>query len=153
MGLVQRGASGAAGAGAKPFDYDKAIQPDRERPEPQPGAILRVTIDTDHWLSAGQDSETQMMIEGSRVFAPIKLNSGRNVGIYGKKDALIASGLIWPEGQDLLVQKAVRHASAVRTGRRDCVCRRPELPRVHGSEHAALHERRPARSRSLTDGE
>ncbi len=98
------GGSGGAG-GAKPFDYDKAIQPDRERPEPQPGAILRVTIDTDHWLSAGQDAETQIMIEGSRVFAPIKLNSGRNVGIYGKKDALIASGLIWPEGQDLLVQK------------------------------------------------
>ena len=35
-------------------DYDKAIQPDRERPDAQPGAILRVTLDTDHWLSAGQ---------------------------------------------------------------------------------------------------
>jgi hypothetical protein len=103
------GSARPAGSGdpAKPttFDYDKAIQPDRERPEPQPGAILRVTIDTDHWLSAGQDNEAQIMIEGSRVFAPIKLNSGRNVGIYGKKDSLIASGLIWPEGQDLLVQK------------------------------------------------
>ncbi len=100
------GSSASGGSpGAKPFDYDKAIQPDRERPEPQPGALLRVTIDTDHWLSAGQDSETQILIEGSRVFAPIKLNSGRNVGIYGKKESLIASGLIWPEGQDLLVQK------------------------------------------------
>jgi hypothetical protein len=101
------GTGGTGGAGAKPtpFDFDKAIQPERERPEPQPGALLRVTIDTDHWLSAGQDNETQVMIEGSRVFAPIKLNSGRNVGIYGKKENLIASGLIWPEGQDLLVQK------------------------------------------------
>jgi hypothetical protein len=100
------GASGASGAAdAKPFDYDKAIQPDRERPEPQPGAILRVTIDTEHWLSAGQDNEAQVMIEGSRVFAPLKLNNGRNVGVYGKKESLIASGLIWPEGQDLLVQK------------------------------------------------
>jgi hypothetical protein len=95
----------AAAETTKPFEYDKAIQPDRERPEPQPGAILRVTIDTDHWLSAGQDSEMQVMIEGSRVFAPLKLNNGRNVGIYGKKESLIASGLIWPEGQDLLVQK------------------------------------------------
>ena len=88
------------------FDYDKAIQPDRERPAAQPGAILRVTLDTDHWLTAGNDGETQVMIEGARVFAPIKLNSGRNVGIYGNKDELIASGLIWPEAQDLLVQKA-----------------------------------------------
>jgi len=97
--------AGATSETAKPFDYDKAIQPDRERPEPQPGAILRVAIDTSHWMSAGHDNETQVMIEGSRVFAPIKLNSGRNVGVYGKKETLIASGLIWPEGQDLLVQK------------------------------------------------
>jgi hypothetical protein len=27
------------------------------------------------------------------------------VGVYGEKESLIASGLIWPEGQDLLVQK------------------------------------------------
>jgi hypothetical protein len=104
------GAQGAQGAqGAKPgepFDYDKAIQPDRERPASQPGAILRVNIDTNHWLSAGQDAETQVMIEGNRVFAPIKLNSGRNVGVYATKDKLIASGLIWPDAQDILVQKA-----------------------------------------------
>ncbi len=104
------GATGATGAsGAKPgeaFDYDKAIQPDRERPASQPGAILRVTLDTNHWLTAGSDAETQVLIEGNRVFAPLKLNSGRNVGIYGTKDQLIASGLIWPEAQDILVQKA-----------------------------------------------
>lgn len=104
------GATGATGAsGAKPgeaFDYDKAIQPDRERPASQPGAILRVTLDTNHWLTAGSDAETQVLIEGNRVFAPLKLNSGRNVGIYGTKDKLIASGLIWPEAQDILVQKA-----------------------------------------------
>jgi hypothetical protein len=90
----------------EPFDYDKAIQPERERPASQPGAILRATIDTNHWLSAGQDAETQVMIEGNRVFAPIKLNSGRNVGVYATKDKLIASGLIWPDAQDILVQKA-----------------------------------------------
>jgi len=108
------GAGGAGGAGAaaaapKPgeaFDYDKAIQPDRERPASQPGAILRVTLDTNHWLTAGSDGETQVMIEGNRVFAPLKLNNGRNVGIYATKDKLIASGLIWPEAQDILVQKS-----------------------------------------------
>jgi hypothetical protein len=88
------------------FDYDKAIQPDRERPASQPGAILRVTLDTNHWLTAGHDAETQAMIEGNRVFAPIKLNSGRNVGVYTAKDKLIASGLIWPDAQDILVQKS-----------------------------------------------
>jgi hypothetical protein len=104
------GSTGGAGnsAAAKPgeYDYDKAIQPDRERPASQPGAILRVTLDTNHWLTAGSDGETQVMIEGNRVFAPLKLNSGRNVGVYAAKDKLIASGLIWPDAQDILVQKA-----------------------------------------------
>jgi hypothetical protein len=95
----------AAAPASGGFDYDRAIQPDRERPASQPGAILRVTLDTDHWLSAGHDAESAAMIEGQRVFAPVKLNAGRNVGIYGTKDRLIASGLIWPEAQDLLVQK------------------------------------------------
>jgi hypothetical protein len=85
--------------------FDKAIQPDRERPDAQPGALLRATVDTDHWLSAGSDSETQVVIEGARVFAPIKLNAGRNVVYYAPKTSLVASGLIWPEGQDLLVRK------------------------------------------------
>lgn len=102
------GSGGGNNAAPKPgeFDYDKAIQPDRERPASQPGAILNVTLDTNHWLSAGNDGQTQVMIEGNRVFAPIKLNSGRNVGVYGTKDKLIASGLIWPDAQDILVQKA-----------------------------------------------
>lgn len=94
-----------AGASAT-ADFDKAIQPDRERPDAQPGALLRATVDTDHWLSAGHDGETQVVIEGSRVFAPIKLNAGRNVVYYAAKEQLVASGLIWPEGQDLLVRKA-----------------------------------------------
>ncbi len=104
--------SGGGGGGnnnaPKPgeFDYDKAIQPDRERPASQPGAILNVTLDTNHWLTAGNDGQTQVMIEGNRVFAPLKLNSGRNVGVYATKDKLIASGLIWPDAQDILVQKA-----------------------------------------------
>jgi hypothetical protein len=86
--------------------YDKAIQPERERPDAQPGALLRATVDTDHWLSAGSDDETQVVIEGARVFAPIRLNAGRNVVYYARKESLVASGLVWPEGQDLLVRKS-----------------------------------------------
>jgi len=97
---------GSGGGDGSAFDYDAAIQPDRESPASQPGAILHVTLETDHWLTAGHDAATQIMIEGSRVFAPIKLNNGRNVGIYGTRENLVASGLVWPEGQDLLVQKA-----------------------------------------------
>jgi hypothetical protein len=91
---------------AKPFDLEKAIQPDRERPEPTPGALLRVTLDAEHWLSAGTDGEIQVVVEGQRVFRPITLDKGRNVGVYQVKDKLVAGGLAWPEAQELLAQKA-----------------------------------------------
>ncbi len=91
---------------SKPFDYDKAIQPERERPETLAGAVLRVKLDQNHWLSAGLDGEIQAVVEGSRVFAPIKLDAGRNVGVYESGDRLVAAGLVWKEAQPLLAQRS-----------------------------------------------
>jgi hypothetical protein len=97
---------GANAAPPPPFDYNKSIQPERERPENTPGAILRVTADQEHWLSAGQDGELQVLLEGQRIFTPIRLDRGRNVGVYAAKDKLVASGLVWDEARDQLAQKA-----------------------------------------------
>ncbi len=105
------GGSGGGGSGAKPdtskpFDYDKAIQPERERPENLAGAMLRVRLDRNHWLTAGLDAEITAVIEGARVFAPLKLDAGRNVGLYATEDRLVAAGLVWKEAQPLLSQRA-----------------------------------------------
>ena len=98
---------GSANAASPPaFDYNKSIQPERERPENTPGAILRVTTDQEHWLSSGQDGELQVLLEGQRIFTPIRLDRGRNVGVYAAKDKLVASGLVWDEARDQLAQKA-----------------------------------------------
>jgi hypothetical protein len=87
-------------------DFEKSIQPERERPETTPGAMLRVTLDGEHWLSAGLDAEITGLVEGNRVFAPIRLDKGRNVGVYTKKDRLVAGGLAWESAQALLAEKA-----------------------------------------------
>ena len=98
--------SGTGGNSTPPaFDYAKSIQPERERPENTPGAIVRVTMDMEHWLSAGQDGELQVMLEGQRIFTPIRLDKGRNVGVYAAKDRLVASGLMWDEARDQIAQK------------------------------------------------
>jgi hypothetical protein len=108
----QGGQSGqGAGGGSKPdpskpFDYDKAIQPERERPESLAGAMLRVKLDRNHWLTAGLDDEIQVIYEGARVFAPVKLDAGRNVGTYVDGERLVAAGLVWKEAQPLLAQRA-----------------------------------------------
>ncbi len=106
------GAGGAGGASAKseagraPATLTQAILPAREQPELTPGAILRVQLDADHWLSAGADGEIQALVESTRVFTPIRLDKGRNVGIYAMKDRVLASGLMWDAAMEQLPQKA-----------------------------------------------
>ncbi len=90
----------------KPFDYDKAVLPDREAPENTPGAYLRMNLDPDHWLAAGTDFEMGVLVESRRIFTPITLDKGMNVGVYAKKDKLRMSGLVWDEAQTALAQKA-----------------------------------------------
>jgi hypothetical protein len=111
------GAGGTAAAAApQAFDYEKSIQPERERPENTPGALLRVVIDEEHWLSSGQDGEMQVLVEGQRVFTPIRLDRGRNVGAYTARDRLVGSGLVWDEARDQLARKAYLMYQAVGQG-------------------------------------
>ncbi len=90
----------------KPFDLEQAIQPDREPPDSTPGAIMRVVLDMEHWLSAGLDGEIQAIVEGQRIFTPIKLDKGRNVGVYAPKDRLVAAGFTWDNPKAQMPQKA-----------------------------------------------
>ena len=90
----------------QPFDLEQAIQPEREPPDAVPGALLRVAMDREHWLSAGVDEEIQAVVEGQRIFTPIKLDKGRNVGVYAAKDRLVAAGFIWDNPREQIPQKA-----------------------------------------------
>src|SRR5690606_33332220 len=90
----------------EPFDYEQAIQPERERPDNTPGAILRVVLDREHWLTSGTDGEIQAIVDGRRVFTPLKLDKGTNVGAYAGRDRLVVGGLAWEEAQTQLARKA-----------------------------------------------
>jgi hypothetical protein len=123
--LLQRDGS-AAGGGAsdskappkidiEKFDYNEAIKVETGSPDSTAGAILRVRLDKEHWLSAGLDDEIQVVMEGSRMFMPLKINEGTNVGVYAAKDRVVAAGFMWPEAQALVQQKA--YLMHVRVGR------------------------------------
>jgi hypothetical protein len=89
----------------QPIQLDKAIEPERERPSVTSGALLRVTLDLEHWLSAGTDGQVQAMVEGQRVFTPLRLDKGRNVGTFAAQD-VVASGLVWDDVKMQLANKA-----------------------------------------------
>ena len=89
-----------------PTAYLEAITPERESPRSTPGAIARVILDPEHWLSAGSDGEIGALVEGSRVFSPIKLDRGTNVGRYAGTEDLVLSGVIWDDARAQLANKA-----------------------------------------------
>lgn len=93
-------------APAPPFDLERAIQPEKERPEAVPGALLRVELDREHWLAAGTDGEVQAVVDGRRVFTPLRLDEGRNVGLYADADRIVGGGHVWDDDRALLARKA-----------------------------------------------
>ncbi len=90
----------------QPIEYLDAISPEDESPEGVPGAILRTVLDTEHWLAAGTDGEIGVLVEGSRVFRPITLDDGTNVGRYADLDDLVLGGIVWEESRPQLANKA-----------------------------------------------
>jgi hypothetical protein len=46
------------------------------------------------------------MVEGSRIFSPITLDEGTNVGRYAEEDDLVLSGIVWEDARPQLASKA-----------------------------------------------
>jgi hypothetical protein len=90
----------------QPIEYLDEIAPADEAPESVPGAIVQAVLDTDHWLAAGTDGEIGVLVEGNRVFRPLTLDDGANVGRYAELDDLVLSGVVWEEARPQLASKA-----------------------------------------------
>jgi len=90
----------------RPYRYETAILPEKELPGETPGAILRVRLDPEHWLAAGYDGGTNVVVGSRNVFTPIKLDRGVNVAVYEARDKLLLSGFSWDDKLDQLAQKA-----------------------------------------------
>ncbi len=89
----------------QPIDFLQAIAPSDEAPEQTPGAIVRGTLDTGHWLASGTDGEIGVLVEGTRIFAPITLDRGTNVGRYAGVDDLVMGGIVWEDAKPQLANK------------------------------------------------
>ncbi len=94
-----------SGTPDQPIEYLDAIVPPDEAPASVPGAILRVLLDDEHWLASGTDGEIGVLVDGSRVFRPVTLDDGTNVGRYADEDDLVLSGIVWDESRPQLANK------------------------------------------------
>jgi Zinc carboxypeptidase len=84
-------------------DYESAIRPTADQPPVVPGAILRVTLDTENPLASGfPGGAVDALIYSRRVFAPLKLDKGVNVGVFADGAQLVDSGFVFPDSRQQL---------------------------------------------------
>ena len=100
-----------------PIDLLEAVTPEREPPEPISGALLRVRLDPGDVLAAGSGSEIPVLVSGTRIFSPLRLDQGRNVGVYAPLDELVLSGVVWDEARPQRASKAFLMRQSLGRGR------------------------------------
>ncbi len=91
---------------AKPFDVEQAIQPEKELPGATPGAIMRIKLDTEHWLAFGYDQDANVIVSSRNIYTPIKLDKGRNIGLYMPEDKVLLSGFTFADSHKQIASKA-----------------------------------------------
>jgi len=74
-------------------------------PDPVAGVLVRADVDQEHWLSAGVAPILNVLVRGSDVYTPVRLNDGFNVARFQGPDELLASGYIWDENRQQLAYK------------------------------------------------
>ena len=75
-----------------------------EPPDPVPGAILRVAIESSRYLGFGYGREGAVMVNSDLVFSPSA--EGTNVVTFAAKDRLRLAGFLWDESAQLLAGAA-----------------------------------------------
>ena len=80
-----------------PNDKSKKIRPDRT-----PGAICRVNLNPESFLSYGGSPSVAVFVQSSNIYPVFKENTQRNAGVYAKLEDLKLSGFIWPETEKYL---------------------------------------------------
>lgn len=76
-----------------------------DNPYPVSGVLVRADVHPEHWLSAGVAPVLNVLIRGSDIYTPIRINDGVNVVRFQGPDELLASGYLWDENRRQLAYK------------------------------------------------
>jgi len=74
-------------------------------PDAVAGVLVRADVHPEHWLSAGVAPVLNVLVRGTDVYTPIRINDGVNVVRFQGPDELLASGYIWDENRRQLAYK------------------------------------------------
>jgi hypothetical protein len=82
-----------------------AIKSETSRPDYVSGVLANIEVDQEHWLTAGVHRSVVSLVAGRDIFAPIKLDAGKNVAWFKGADELLASGYLYDENRQQLAYK------------------------------------------------
>jgi hypothetical protein len=82
-----------------------AETPKEEAPDYSPGALVKATPDTDHWLAAGLKPSLNVLMTGSDIYTPARRDAGVNVLSFAGPNELVTSGYLWEETKRQLAFK------------------------------------------------
>ena len=82
-----------------------AQAPREEVPDEVQGVLARVEVDPDHWLAAGVKPMLNVLVRGTDIYTPVRLDAGANVASFAAADDLVASGYLWEENRRQLAFK------------------------------------------------
>ncbi len=86
-------------------EWEDSITALEDDPDNVAGVIVRADVHPEHWLSAGVAPVLNVLIRGTDVYTPIRINDGVNVARFQGPDDLLASGYIWDENRRQLAYK------------------------------------------------
>ncbi len=85
--------------------YKAAIASEKEPPDSVGGVLVQAIVDEDHWLGAGVARTLNVLVRGTDIYQPIRVDKGVNIARFAGADALLASGYMWQENREQLAYK------------------------------------------------
>lgn len=86
-------------------DLLDASEVQQKSPDNVAGILANVEVDQEHWLTAGVKQNVVALVLGSDIYAPITLNSGKNLAWFRGPEKVLASGYLWQENKQQLAYK------------------------------------------------
>ena len=86
-------------------DYLALITPEKSSPDSVAGVLVKSNVDPDHWLGAGVSPTLNVLVRGSDIYTPIKMDKGVNVAVFSNADDLLASGYMWEQNRKQMAYK------------------------------------------------
>ena len=86
-------------------EYQDQVVALEDDPDAVAGVLVRADTHPEHWLSAGVAPVLNVLVRGTDVYTPIRINDGVNVVRFQGPDDLLASGYIWDENRRQLAYK------------------------------------------------